>query len=158
MWLSHCIASTGTCMVYFLYIEHFWAREMLPVVSPYLQQYANLEAELDSLIAYVSLEHVTQFVSLATRITRWIHEYCHWGYKAKSFNHIHSPEALIQFLFNALRARSHSNSIPYNWDSIQINSSQLCHSISILHNSIPFHLKQFLIPVIHILHILVFTT
>ena len=28
--------------------------------------------------------------------------------------HIHSPEALIQFLFNALCSRSHSNSIPYS--------------------------------------------
>ena len=40
-------------------------RKLLPVVSSYLQQYANLEADLDSLIAHVSLEHVTQFVSLA---------------------------------------------------------------------------------------------
>ena len=48
--------------------------------------------------------------------------------------HIHSPEASIHFLFNA-----HSNSVPYNWDSIQINSSQLCHSMSTLYNFIPFH-------------------
>ena len=48
-----------------------------------------------------------------------------WGYKAESFD-------------------SHSftwsfNSIPYNWDSIQINSSHLCRSMSTLHNSTPFH-------------------
>ena len=40
-------------------------RELLRVVSSYLQQCANLEADLDSMIAHVSLEHVTQFVSLA---------------------------------------------------------------------------------------------
>jgi len=40
-------------------------RELLPVVSSYLQQYANLEVELDSMIAHVSLEHVTQSVSLS---------------------------------------------------------------------------------------------
>ena len=40
-------------------------RELLPVVSPYLQQYDKLEAEMDTLIAYVSLEHVIKFVSLS---------------------------------------------------------------------------------------------
>ena len=53
--------------------------------------------------------------------------------------HIHLAEAVIQFLFNSLCSRSHSNSIPYDWDSIHSNSSKFCHSISILHNSIPFH-------------------
>ena len=49
--------------------------------------------------------------------------------------HIHLAEALIQFLFNSLCSRSHSNSILYNWDSIHSNSSKFCHFISILHNS-----------------------
>ena len=71
--------------------------------------------------------------------------------------HIRSSEALIQFLYNSLCSRSHSNSIPYNWDSIHNNSRQLCHSMSILHNSTPFP-KQLLIPEFHSLHILVVTT
>ena len=50
-------------LVHCLYIER--VRESLPVVSSYLQQCANMEVELDSMIAHVSLEHVTQFVSLA---------------------------------------------------------------------------------------------
>ena len=48
-------------LVHCLYIEIV----KLPVVSSYLQQCANVEAELDSMIAHVSLEHVMQFVSLA---------------------------------------------------------------------------------------------
>ena len=44
--------------------------QLPPPVGGTVQQYANLEVELDSLIAHVSLEHVTEFVSLATRITR----------------------------------------------------------------------------------------
>ena len=41
-------------------------RELLPVVSSYLQQCATAERELDSMMCHVSLEHVTQFVSLAS--------------------------------------------------------------------------------------------
>ena len=48
-------------LVHCLYIEIV----KLPVVSSYLQQCANVDVELDSMIAHVSLEHVTQFVSLA---------------------------------------------------------------------------------------------
>ena len=40
-------------------------RKLLRVVSSYLQQCATAERELDSMMCHVSLEHVTQFVSLA---------------------------------------------------------------------------------------------
>ena len=65
MWISHCVAITGTWYIVCTQRNKFWVRELLPVVSSYLQQYANLEVELDSMIAHVSLEHVTQFVSLS---------------------------------------------------------------------------------------------
>ena len=58
---------TKSLCCYYWNLVHclYWARKLLPVVSSYLQQCTNLETELDSMIAHVSLEHVTQFVSLA---------------------------------------------------------------------------------------------
>ena len=53
-------------MVHCLYIHKFWVSELLLVVSSYLQQCAIAEKELDSMMCHVSLEHVTQFVSLAS--------------------------------------------------------------------------------------------
>ena len=45
----------------------------------------------------------------------------------------HSAEALIILLCNLLYSRSHSNSIPYNWNSIHNIFRQFCHSISTSH-------------------------
>ena len=65
MWISHCVAITGTWYIVCTYTNFEWGNcyrlSLLTSNSVLL-----LKGSWDSMMCHVSLEHVTQFVSLAS--------------------------------------------------------------------------------------------
>ena len=119
------------------------------------RQNADLKNCVVKIVSWLLLQNVTFSISKLKML-------CYLGNGVENVNqnqsnHIHSVEAFIQFLFNSLCCKSHSkfNSF-FTGDSIHNNSWQLSHSMSILHNSIPFHLisKRFLTPEVYSFHVL----
>ena len=124
--------------------------KLLSMVSESVPQPTTVNFDV-GLSGFAPLPHIRKL--FFTNLRGVVHTYKQGiGIEAIRQNHSIHIQALIQFLFNSHCSRSHSNSIPYNWDSIQIIPANFAIPCQFSYHSI-----KFLIPEIHSLHILVFT-